>query len=33
MAKKGMNPWLVIVIFIIGGLAFFRWLEKKDSIY
>jgi len=25
----GVNHWIVIVVFVIGGLALFRWFEKK----
>jgi len=25
----GLNHWIVIVLFIIGGLLLFRWFEKK----
>ena len=25
----GVNPWFVILAFILGGLALFRWFEKK----
>ena len=25
----GLNHWLVIVVFIAGGLALFRWVERK----
>jgi len=25
----GLNHWIVIVLFIIGGLMLFRWFEKK----
>jgi len=24
------NHWLIIIIFIIGGILLFRWFEKKD---
>jgi uncharacterized protein len=26
----GVNHWIVISVFIAGGLLLFRWLEKKD---
>ncbi|RJQ51334.1 MAG: YeeE/YedE family protein [Nitrospiraceae bacterium] len=26
---SGIDPWLVIAVFILGGLALFAWLEKK----
>jgi uncharacterized membrane protein YedE/YeeE len=26
----GVNHWIVISVFIAGGLSLFRWLEKKD---
>jgi len=25
----GVNPWLVIIVFVTGVLAMFRWFEKK----
>jgi len=25
----GVNHWIIIAIFVIGGLALFRWFEKK----
>ncbi|MCX5799682.1 MAG: YeeE/YedE thiosulfate transporter family protein [Proteobacteria bacterium] len=25
----GVNHWIIIVLFVIGGLFFFRWFEKK----
>jgi hypothetical protein len=25
----GLNHWFVIPVFVIGGLALFRWFEKK----
>lgn len=25
----GVNPWVVIVVMVAGGLALFRWFEKK----
>ena len=25
----GLNHWFVILVFVIGGLALFRWFEKK----
>ena len=25
----GINPWIIIVILIIGGLLLFRWFERK----
>jgi hypothetical protein len=25
----GLNHWIIIPVFIIGGLVLFRWFEKK----
>jgi hypothetical protein len=25
----GVNPWLVIPVFVLGALGLFRWFEKK----
>lgn len=25
----GINHWIIIVLFIVGGIALFRWFEKK----
>lgn len=25
----GVNHWIIIFLFIVGALLFFRWLEKK----
>jgi len=25
----GINHWIIIVIFVAGGLMLFRWFEKK----
>lgn len=26
----GVNPWVVIIVFIIGGITLFAWFEKKN---
>lgn len=28
----GVNHWLVIAVFVLGGLGLFRWLEEKKGL-
>jgi len=25
----GVSPWVIIPFFVVGGIALFRWFEKK----
>lgn len=29
----GLNHWIIIVVLVVGGLALFRWFEKKGLLF